>query len=314
MISLFTVVSAMALGQVQATAPVPARPAPATLSLDDIIRGIEKNQEAWRKQRSWMIRYVHTRDLMEPPPGTFVLYGDNTIVNARKGPWIFVSEDMPMIDNPRGLPNLTGRKTWALWRDGEYAERDHNNLVLRDKAPGPGEGLIYEAFYYPNGLFLDLLSDAIPAPEGFWDAPEPALSLPRCLVKHRDEYRVRKELEEVDEYPCHVVERPGKDTLWIDARRGFNVRRRRVDDEPIHFESKASSLREKAPGLWLPHRTLGIQYNPESAPRPLRGKMMRIVTNTLLVARFGDVPDTLFTVPRADVERVLDLRKPKDRR
>src|SRR5262245_20260565 len=44
MIAVFTVVSALVLGQ-------PAqKPAPATLGLDGIVRGIEKNQEVWQAQ------------------------------------------------------------------------------------------------------------------------------------------------------------------------------------------------------------------------------------------------------------------------
>ncbi len=87
MISLLAVVSALMLSQVT------PKPAPASLSLADIIKGIEKNQEIWRAQKSWMVRYTNSRERIDPPPGTYVSYGDNQIVNARKGAWAFLSED-----------------------------------------------------------------------------------------------------------------------------------------------------------------------------------------------------------------------------
>jgi hypothetical protein len=66
---------------------------PARLGLDEIIRGIEANEKAWRAQGSWMVRYVHSRERIDPPPGSLVLYPDNRLTNARKGPWMFAREE-----------------------------------------------------------------------------------------------------------------------------------------------------------------------------------------------------------------------------
>jgi len=307
MIGAFAVLAALTLGQ------APARPGPATLGVDDIIRGIQKNDEAWRKQKSWMVRYVHSREKIDPPPNKLALYGDNQMVAARKGPWLFTSEDQSMVDNPA---KISGRKTWVLWRDGQYTERDHNNVTFRSEAPSPdGGNLALSTFYYPNTLMRDFLSDTFVLPDELLDSEEFGLALPRCLVKHRAEYRVREQLEEVDSFPCHVVERAGKDIIWMDDHHGFNVRRRRglQPSGSILYEGKLSSFEEKAPGIWLPQRQLGIAFNPDTFPEPYRGKVMRVVTNTLQEARFNDLPDSFFEVPQPKGVVVHDLRKQKDR-
>lgn len=306
MIGVFAVLAAVTLGQ------APARTGPATLGVDDIIRGIEKNDEAWRKQKSWMVRYVHSREQIDPPPNTLVLYGDNQMVAARKGPWLFASEDQSIVDNPA---KISGRKTWVLWRNGQYTQRDHDDVTIRPEAPSLEGNLALSVFYYPNTLMRDFLSDTFVLPDELLDSEEFGLALPRCLVKHRAEYRVREQLEEVDSFPCHVVERAGKDIIWIDNQHGFNIRRRRgfQPSGSILYEGKLSSFEEKAPGIWLPRRQVGVAFNPDTSPEPCRGKVMRIVTNTLLEARFNDLPDTFFEIPRPDNVRVHDLRARSDR-
>lgn len=274
-----------------------AQPKAATLGLEQIVRGIEQNQAAWLRLKGWMVRYVHAREQIEPPPGMLVLYGDNRIVNARKGPWLFASEDQTIVANPA---HITGRRTWVLWKDGRYTERNQGTFISRPGAPDPANNLALNVFYYPNSLFRDFCSDTFTLPAGFWQEAEPSLTLPRCLSAHLKEYHVRGKLEEVDSFPCYVLEWPGHDIIWIDDHCGFNVRRRKffVPSGSMAFEMKASGFEQKAPGIWIPARQTGITYNPDSSPPPYRGKVMRIVTNTLLEAQIGDVPDTLFQVPQ----------------
>ena len=295
-----------AAGQVVAPGPPdpPSPPAqsmkakPATLDVEQIIQGIEQNQAAWGRLKGWMVRYVHAREQIEPPPGMLVLYGDNQIVNARKGKWLFASENQAMPANPA---HISGRKTWVLWKDGKYTERNQQSIQSRSGEPDLAGNLALNVFYYPNSLFRDFCSDTFTLPAEFWNEDEPSLTLPRCLSAHKKEYRVRGELEEVDSFPCHVLEWPGHDIIWIDDHCGFNVRRRKffVPSGSMVFEMKASGFEEKAPGIWIPGRQTGITFNPDSAPPQYRGKIMRIVTNTLIEAQIGDVPDAMFNVPQA---------------
>lgn len=297
-----------AAGPAAAQGPPIPKPAKATLGLDEIIRGIEKHDRAWGQLPGWMFRYVHSREQIDPPPGLLVPYGDNQIVNARKGRWLFESEDQASFSGP--MP-LGGRQTWAALTNDGYAERDGNTLTLWPKLPGFSDGnLFLNTFYYPNSMFRDFLSDFFQFPPEFWEEDEPSLTLPRCLIAHRAEYKVRPDLEEVDTFPCHVVERAGRDIFWIDANCGFVVRRRQVfqPSGSLAGELKSSGFVEKAPGIWIPTRQTGLTFNPDSSPEPCRGKVMRVVTNTLVEARIGAIPDDLFRIPRPANIRVIDRR------
>jgi hypothetical protein len=302
MISLFAVVSALMLSQVT------PKPSPATLSLDDIIKGVEKNQEVWRAQKSWMVRYTHSRERIDPPPGSFVSYGDNQVVNARKGRWAFLSEDQSMGGD---ADHMAGRRTWGLWKDKQYTERDHLNVTIHGGQPGESN-LFFNVWLYPMGLCRDSLSDTFSVPEEAYREPEGLwMELPRCLKSYGAHYRVRKDTEDVDGFPCHVVEWAGKDVVWIDPRHGFNFRRRRgfQPSGDLLFEVKASYFKEKSPGIWLPDRQISLTYNMDRDPKDYHGRVAYIMVNALQEARFNDVPDSLFEVPLTKDVRIFDLRK-----
>ena len=280
----------------------------AKLGIDDIIRGIEANEKLWRTQSSWMVRYTHSRERVDPAPGSLVLYPDNRMTNARKGPWLFAREDQA---DAKGV--IGGRQTWTLWKDGVYTERDHQAVKIMDgvQVMSNQGTLALQTFFYPGALFRDFHSDTFAVPEeAFKEPSEMSYVLPRCLKANKAEYRVRKDLEEVDGSPCHVIERPGKDILWLDAEHGYNVRRRTIywPSGATCAEFKASGFVEKTPGIWLPARQLSVAFNPDNSPPSYRGKVMFVLINRLEEARFGDVPDSLFEIPLPDGVRVVDLR------
>ena len=302
MISLFTLMSALMLSQVT------PKPAPASLSLADIIKGIEKNQEIWRAQKSWMVRYTNSRERIDPPPGTYVSYGDNQIVNARKGAWAFLSEDQA---TGGGADPPSGRRTWCLWKDKQYTERNQKNVTSQDGHPVESS-LFLNVWLYPMSLCRDSLSDTFSIPEEAYQEPEGLwIELPRCLKTYGAHYRIRKDIEDVDGFPCHVVEWAGKDVIWIDPEHGFNIRRRKglQPSGNLLYEFKASYFKERAPGIWLPDRQTSLTYNTDRDPEVYRGRVAYVMINALHEARFNDVPDSLFDVPLGKDVRVFDNRK-----
>jgi hypothetical protein len=300
MIGLYAVLAVVVLGQ------LPARPA---VGVDGIIRGIEKDQENWRAQKSWMVRYTNARERIDPAPGHSVGYGDNQIINARKGPWAFVSEDQAASDG------VDGRRTWCSWKDNQYTDRNHLDVTIRDGQPGEGN-MFFNVWLYPMGLSRDSLSDTFAIPDEAYRDPEGLwMELPRCLKTYGEHYRVRKDMEDVDGFPCHVVEWAKKDIIWIDAAHGYHVRRRvgfQVSGDLL-FQMKASRFKERAPGIWLPDRLTSLTYNLDRDPKDYHGRVAYVMVNALHEARFGDVPDDLFVIPRPESVRIHDLRKSKDR-
>ena len=267
-----------------------------------------------------LVRYTHTREKMNVPKTVNFAYADNEIVNARKGLWLYGSEHQVPDSDSRGL---APRQAWFIWKDNQYTDM-MNTTVTRWGNASPGEGnLAFNAFLYPGTLMRDFLSDIVPIPKEMAESPEWMLTLPQCLKDHTAEYNVRTELEEVDRYPRHVLERNGKDIIWIDTQHGFNVRRRRVyqPSGAIAFEGKMSGFKERVPGIWLPDRQIAVTFHPADGflnpthELALQGKIFWIVYNTLHEARFNYVPDSLFEVPTHLPKeiRVIDSRKQKSR-
>lgn len=270
-------------------AGTPVRADDATLDLDAIIKGIEGG-DVWLKQKSWKVRYTNARTRVHPPPKAMFEWPDAEVVNARKGDWLFAHVRQSSIDRP-----ATVLDHWMLWRDGKCTDRHGAGVLTFDD---PKQMASY--FWYPNLLMRDDMVSLLKVPKfAYLLDPELSKVLPWCLQANKKEYKVRERLEEIDGAKCHVVELPGQDTLWIDAKHGFQVRQRTLfqkSGQPL-TEFRATDFREHAPGVWLPTRQLAVAFNFDSDPKEYRGRVRFVMTNTLLEASFKELPDDLFAVP-----------------
>jgi hypothetical protein len=269
----------------------PLRADDATLDLDAIIKGIEGG-DVWLKQKNWKVRYSNARTRVHPPPKTMVEWPDAEVVNARKNDWLFTHLRQPLVDRPN-----TVLDHWMLLRERKFTERIGTNVV-----PGDDPKQMASYFWYPNALMRDDMVTLLKVPKiAYLLDPELSKVLPLCLKVNKKEYKVRDKLEEIDGAQCHVVERPGHDALWIDAKYGFQVRQRTLfqkSGQPL-TEFRATDFREHAPGVWLPTRQLAVAFNFDSDPKEYRGRVRFVMTNTLLEASFKELPDDLFAVPQA---------------
>jgi hypothetical protein len=261
----------------------------APLDLDALTKGVE-GSDILLTQKSWMVRYTNSRTRVHPPPKVLVEWADAEVVNARKGDWLFVHFRQPAADQPKIMLDH-----WMVWRDGKFTDRLGDNIV-----PGGDPKQMASYFWYPSSLMRDGVVSLMKVPKiAYLLDPELSKMLPWCLKANKAEYKVREQLEDIDGAKCHVVERPGHDVLWIDAKCGFQVRRRTVfhkSGQPL-AEFRATDFRERVPGAWLPTRQLAVMFNLDTDPAEYRGRIRFVLTNTLLEARFEDLPDDFFTVP-----------------
>lgn len=292
-------------------APEPVKAGPATLSLEQLIRGMDELKERWMSQKSWMLHYTHSRK-----PGMqqtkLPLFPDADVVNARKGSWLFVHDKQELLTED--AQHTTGQtyEQWASWNGKISLERQGDIVqILPEPTARP-----YQMLYFTSLLYVDLLSDMrirsddlkrlfggeVPT-NGFWEA------LPRSVVEHQSEFKVRPEREVVDGAPCHVLERKDKDVLWIDAEHGFLCRHRVYYQSPGSplFEMSNSDLHEQTPGIWIPTKLTAARYNLDKAPEEYRGKPEVLIANVLREARFNDLPDSFFVVPVPEQATVNDF-------
>jgi hypothetical protein len=87
--------------------------------------------------------------------------------------------------------------------------------------------------------------------------------LPEFLEKNKNKYTVHPNQEDVDGFPCWVVEYPCMDKFWIDIGHGYAARKRIyhwAPGTPRKFSILNQEWKEDVPGLWLPHKQIVDKY------------------------------------------------------
>ena len=280
----------------------------AKLGIDEIIHGIEANEKACALRGvGWSATPIRASEFARRPGRSCCTLITGSPMPVRAPGYLRVRT------RPTDLVRCRRSAAARLGASGETGSTPNGTIrtpdswtARRSRGRWPSRPSTIRA------LFRDFHSDTFDVPKDFFqEGSEAAFVLPLCLKVAKAEYRIRAELEEIDGSPCHVVERAGKDVIWLDAEHGYNVRRRTIywPSGAVCAEFKASGLDEKAPGIWLPNRQISVAFNPDSAPVAYRGRVMFVLINRLEEARFGDVPDGLFEVPLPKDVRVFDLRK-----
>ncbi len=132
---------------------------------------------------------------------------------------------------------------------------------------------------------------------------------------------VRPLQEERDGRPCHVLEWPGRGSLWIDADRGFTLMARDLRDKnsgDVMERIELGGHREVKGGIWLPTWIRNIQFDFRA--KTAEGRQRRAIDGSLRLLAVQvneDVPAELFhfaAPPGAVVgsaERPADPDKPR---
>ena len=114
------------------------------------------------------------------------------------------------------------------------------------------------------------------------------------LVLDRTDCRISAVQEQVDGHWCHVLERPGRDRIWVDPSIGFAVRRREKYEprsRQIVARYELSEYRETEKGIWLPWKIRRTLFNSgQDSDSP--GEMVATAVVEKVVA--NHVPDSLF--------------------
>ena len=279
--------------------------APANLSLDDIVAGLEKSENTWGALKSWMVRYEHAREGINF--ALPIVFDPCEMVNARKGGWLYASWLSESADND-------SEQVWVTWRSDKYTQRTYEDVVIENKEAllkSGGNSFLYQMWWYLAELGVYPVSDALPY-EPNAKGQVRSFQLSSYLKAHRKSYHVRANLEVVEGVLCHVLEWTDRDIIWIDPATGYSLRRRTAyapEDNTLAYEFRAYRVRERAPGIWLPERQVAVTFTGKVGEK---GSLVeKVVLSTLKEARFNDLPDDFFQVPLKDAKHVFDLTNPK---
>ncbi|GHT18187.1 hypothetical protein FACS1894189_5700 [Planctomycetales bacterium] len=134
--------------------------------------------------------------------------------------------------------------------------------------------------------------------------------LPDFLEKNRSNYKISPQQEDVDGFPCWVVEYPGMDKFWIDTEHGYVVRKRVYHWEPgkpKKFAIHNSDFREVKPGIWLPYKQIVDKYASIKSEEPkIWDKIASRLYYQLEEVLINDVSDGIFDIKPPAGTRIVD--------
>lgn len=291
---LGVVLCVLFVGQTSAAAP--------RLTLSEIISGMKGFERRFLEQPSWRVDYTQEREYFNSPKPAVSPYPRGDYINARMGQLLYSKRDFHA--DPR-------ETSWCVWKDDMCTYLDGRVLELRAELHPHA----LQDFHYTDSLFIDtyrgyeFVSEHL---KELWGADSPSaafwMGLPRSIVAHKQDFKVQPQLVSIDGDPCYVLERPGKDIIFVDAAHGFVCRRRIYYQAPgvLLFEKNNSRLGERAPGLWLPQRQVVKRYHASDSPKALRGKLRLIETNTVKRLELGTLNASFFSVPIPEHAVVVD--------
>ena len=210
----------------------------------------------------------------------------------------------------KGQSNPNPDEEWNVWRDRVTTQKTLDSIFIHPNLLPQ----CWNRSTYTDSLFMDCYQDLeFTSPSDVKpDIKRPSdvhvHKLPGMVEENRAKYKLRPRLEAVDGFPCHVLEWPGIDIIWLDAAHGFVARKRQFsyDSKHLGLVWLNRDLEEYAPGFWLPKTQVIDRYTSahaplEDGPPKLRS---RYVTR-LLKADFTPKADDFFQVPIADDERLI---------
>jgi hypothetical protein len=284
------------------TAPARAGEAqgpPADQTVDRLVDGMRAlNDRFDTSKASYRIRYRERVTYYDTAGATLRVYGQEVDHARRKDD---VSLGVVESD-PSGAVIRRDRLHWE-GKDGVCVQRKDDHTVHL------WPFLIVEGWSsdgYATDLFIDThggLTFGSPSYRANLPGKNPSendiLILPRIVEQNRSRYRLRPRQEKVDGHWCHVLEWPGRDTIWLDAGHGYVARRRTFElvKGRRAFEISNHDLAEKSPGFYLPRRQKEVLfYGPTETPDDPT-KVRRMADRTLTDVDFSPLTDADFEPP-----------------
>ena len=262
---------------------------PATLSLADVLKGMDAADARLNKLGSWEFIFKHARNFEYAEPDYLSSpYPDYTVVNAKMGTMLKLDRYDPAEDSHDNY----------VYRGGISV---HQYRGIRTITPDINT-MFHQFFLYPDGIMIDVMRGfKFLEPIRIEMAGTDSLSegkfwmLPREIRYDVPLWKVRPETELVDGHSCHVLEYPGRDYVWVDPGCDFAVRRRvKLQAEGLPLVVWSNRDYERHGDIWLPNSQEKVLYNP-AVFRHFKGKVRCTERNKLISFRYDCLDANYFT-------------------
>ncbi len=249
--------------------PTPAAPgAPATKSIDELVSSLAAYYHELDHLPGLRFKYTMRCNIKHPNSNVAFAWNDVKSEVKHKGDMDYM--DVHMRDDAGKFP-VDMKFSWdgsiGRWRDADKIFSLWQNYVDRQ--------VTYSFFWrlFAREREIKIYNQHC---TGWLKTVTERYALPGALVDYKSEFKLRPKLEVVDGAPCHVLERPGRDVLWIDAARGSCLMRREYfrEKEGVRLETVVfGSLKSLRPDFWFPTKASLDVYTTPSDPKEIREKV-----------------------------------------
>jgi hypothetical protein len=194
----------------------------------------------------------------------------------------------------------------ARWTTEIPVNRAYFGDALQPHDPLPGS-MPFETYFLATGIWL--LGDRPPPRTG----SHPLVSQE---VAVSDEYsEVRPAQEQFDGHWCHVLERPGRDRIWIDVERNGTVMAREwcsPQNGAVMQRFEMGDHREFLSGVWLPGWIRNIQYDYRSQRKSEQRRKLKDARLDIIETKVNGLDESFFDFrPPAGAVRIAKGSRPK---
>lgn len=273
---------------------------PAESSMDGIVEGMGRLNGAFGKDNGYIISYKDTATYYDAA-GRETNRRHETVEHRR--------QDTNVLLHVRNLEAEPGAvaEEWINWKDGVCVQRKGDSVYLWPFLISQG----WQYDQYAMALFVDTsegLEFGNPTYKKNYVGKNPSeqyvLVLPRLILQNRDKYRIRPEQEEVDGSPCHVLEWPDRDIVWVDTQHGFVARRRQFYPSKgrMSAEWRNRKVSQHPSGLWIPSEQEETIFFAPKGDLAEPGKVRRKSQRKLTSLTFKSQQASDFKVPMQDLK------------
>ncbi|SIO07618.1 hypothetical protein SAMN05444166_2325 [Singulisphaera sp. GP187] len=301
--TMFFMMLAFAVGADENATRQGERSRPATLSLEEILLGMDAHAAKVNDMPFWELIYDHERHYTNPLPQYAGYYPKLRITNAKSRDKLFLKKEY--YDKQATVT--------AIWADGVSVVHEGR---VRTITPDLYVSFV-EFFLITDAMFIDIydkLEFKSPTMRQMLGTASPSEAkfflLPREIRYDLAHYRIRPNLETIDGHECHVLEYPGKDVVWVDAGSDYIVLQRHNFQSPTTLLYSIQNLgyTEYRPGFWIPAKTIKRIYLSIYDDSDAKGQEHNDEVNTLVsVNTSGErTMQSYFMPPKLNVRDMVD--------
>jgi len=285
------------------------------LSIDEVINGLEKYENALLDRESFHIIYELVRSenvIAAQYPDARALaeyqfaYNKSKTISIRRFTHPFTIKGV----------KFPGEPITYLVNHGMYVEWDSSrNFANLDSLTQPYDNLS-NGHEYTKNLGFDAYKNITKMTGKTLEMHRESCSekfkipfLLESLRANKSSYRVSNDTIEINGMRCWKVEWPGMDSFAIDPTRGFIVPQRVIHwapNEPKRYEFLQRDYREVSPGFWLPFAQTKKTYASKKEAKELWGRVVsehEYLTRSIIL---DNVPDTIFELKLPAKSIVID--------